>query len=152
MTVVTVVTKKILSLPPPLKLWLNLKLNMWQNFKKNIFNCDKTQKHIVTKLENSICDKTQIETELKFPLLHNWNFTIVTKVINSNCYKTHKLKLWPNSKTLIVTQVWQYSKTHCDKTKKNQCGTKLKYKLYRNLKTRQNSKNQIVTTEIVTKL
>ena len=48
---------------------------------------------------------------------------IVTKLQNSNCDKTQKLKLWPNSKNQILTKL---KNSNCDRTKKNQIVTKLK--------------------------
>ena len=42
---------------------------------------------------------------------------IVTKIKNSNCDKTQKLKLWTNSKTQIVTKL-KKKETNCDKTQK----------------------------------
>ena len=55
------------------------------------------------KLKNSNCDKTQ-----KFKLLPNSKPKIVTELKNSNCKK--------NSKTQIVTKL---KNPNCDKTKKH---------------------------------
>ena len=95
-TVVTLVGKKLcLSL-------LFLALKLWQNSKTLI----------ITKLKNSNFEekKTKIQTVTKLKT------TILSKKYKkkSNCDKTHKLKLWQNSKTPIVTN----SKTlKGDKTK-----------------------------------
>ena len=100
-------------------------------------NCDKTQKlklwqksktQFFTKLKKSICDKTQIVRKVltKFKLLQN-----------SNCDKNQhvtKLKIWQNSNCEGKTK-----KNHCNKT---QTVTKLKKSIFL-----QNS-----TTKIVTKL
>ena len=60
----------------------------------------------------------------------------MTKPKNPECDKTQELKMWQNSKTLIVTKlktqiVTKLKNLSCDKTQK--------------LKLWQNSKNQIVT-------
>ena len=118
---------------------------------------------MVTKLENSKCDKTQLVTKFKFKTKHNlWKTQIEKK----------KLKLWQNSscdKTQIVTKfkfktklnLWKYwnwrKNSSCDKT---QIVTKFKLwekksrtQLWQNsdfdknqeLKFLPNSKTQIVT-------
>ena len=66
-------------------------LKLWQ----------KSKNQIVTQLENSNCDKTQIMTKLKNQMVTKLKKNqivsgkkIVTKLKNSNCVKTQKLKLW----------------------------------------------------------
>ena len=73
------------------------------NQNKKNWNCDKT------KTQNGKNSKTQIMTKLK----------------NSNFDKTHKLKLWQNSKTQIVKKNYK-KKSRFDKTKKTQIVTKIK--------------------------
>ena len=55
---------------------------------------------IVTKLKNSNCKQTQ---KLKF--WQNSKTQIVTKLKNSNCDKTQKLKLWQNTTTPIALKI-----------------------------------------------
>ena len=63
---------------------------------------------------------------------------IVTKLKNSNCDKTQKLKLWPNSKTETETK---HKNFKCDEIPKTKFVTKLtKKKLWQN------------STQLVTKL
>ena len=80
-------------------------------------NCDNSKTQIVKKktLKNSNCDNSKTQ--------------IVTKLKNSNCDKTQKLKLRPNIQFLNMTKL----------KKKNQIVTKLKKKIVTTLKT------QIVT-------
>ena len=83
---------------------------------------------------------------------------MVTKVKNSNCDKTQKLKLWQQSnwdKTQNVTKLklWQNFKTQIVTKLKTQIVTKLKkLKFYQNQKIKlwQNLKTQIVIVVIVT--
>ena len=93
-------------------MWQNSKIlivtkpkKLWQDWKKN---------QIVTKLENQIVTK----------LWQNSKTQIVTKLQNSNCDKTPKLKLSQNSKIQIVTKLEKNS--NCDQTKENKIVTKLK--------------------------
>ena len=81
----------------------------------------------MTKLTNSKCVKTQKLKlwQLKSP--NNDKFQIITKLKNSNCGKTQVLKLWRKNSN---KSYWQNS--ICMKTQ--------------NLKLRQNSKSQILTT------
>ena len=68
--------------------------SLWQNSKTKIvtkvknLNCDKSQKLKLWKLKTSICDKNQIEEK-------NQKLIVTTQ----------KLKLWPNSKTQMVTML-----------------------------------------------
>ena len=74
-----------------------------------------SQTQIVTKLTNSICDKTQIVTQLKTVVMVTV-MTVVTKKIKSQLFfLLKKLKLLPNLKTQILTRL---KKTNCDKTQK----------------------------------
>ena len=67
---------------------------MWQNSKTEI----------VTKLNNSKCDKTQ-----KLKMWQNSKTEIVTKPKNSNCYKAKNTQIvTKNTKTLIVTILKKY--------------------------------------------
>ena len=79
-----------------LKLWLNSKIQKAMKLKNS--NCDLTKKLIVIKLKNSNCDKTW---KLKF-----W-WKAKTKK------KTSKLKMWQDSKTLVMTKL---NTTKCDQT------------------------------------
>ena len=68
---------------------------------------------MVTKLKNWNGDKTQ-RTDVVTKKIKLWPTSktqIVTKPKNSNCDKTQKRKLWQKSKTLIVTklELWQIS-------------------------------------------
>ena len=65
----------------------------------------------------------------------------MTKLRDSNCDKTQKLKLWQNSKTHIVTKVKVWQNSNGDK---NQIVKKKS-------KATQCDKTQTVTTQIVTK-
>ena len=58
-----------------------------------------------TKLKNSYCDKTQ-----KLKLKPNTKILIMTKFKNPNCDRTQKLKLRQNLKTQIVTKKIQIVK------------------------------------------
>ena len=87
-------------------------------------NCDETQKlalwwdsktQILLKLKNSNSDKTD---KIKLWQISNCDKTEIVKekeLNNSKCDKTQnvtKLKLWPNSKTWIVTKL---KSSNCDK-------------------------------------
>ena len=100
-----------------------IKKKMWPNSKKN---CDQTiNKTKKTSRESrkaalrvgwlSRCwgDKTQ---KLKL-WKKNLKTETVTKLKNSNCDKTHKLKLWQNSKTETETK---HKNFKCDKIQKLQ--------------------------------
>ena len=69
----------------------------------------------MTKLNNSNCDKTQ-----KLKLWQNSKTQIVTKLKNSNCYKTQNCKFWQNS--------------NCDKTQKLNGDNIQKLKLKKKIK------------------
>ena len=64
---------------------------------------------------------------------------MVTKLRNSNCDKTQKLKLWQNSNTQIVTKVENSETEIVTKLKNSNCDKTQKLKFW------QNSKTQIVT-------
>ena len=67
----------------------------------------------------------------------------MTKLKNSNCDKTQKLKLRPNTKVLNVTT---FKNSNCDKIKKKNCDNTQNSNCDKTqkLKLRQNSKTQIV--------
>ena len=67
-----------------------------------------------------------------------------TKLKNSNCDKTQKLKLRPNTKILNVTK---FKNSNCDKTKKENCDKTQNSNCDKTqkLKLQQNLKTQIVT-------
>ena len=68
----------------------------------------------MTKLKNSNCDKTQ-----KLKLLQN------SKTQNSNCDKTQKLKLFKNSKTQIMTKLKKHNTENNKFLKKVGCSQQL---------------------------
>ena len=72
----------------------------------------------MTKLKNSNCDKTQ---KLKF--LHNSITEINTQKKKKMLKKIQKLKLWQYSETQILTNL---KNSNCDQTEKNQIVTKAK--------------------------
>ena len=74
----------------------------------------------------------------------NLKTQIVTKLNNSNCDKTQKLKLWQNSKTETETK---HTNFKCDNLQKLKLEQNQKRKLWQNskLKLWQNSKTQIAT-------
>ena len=80
---------------------------------------------------------------------------IVTKLQNSNCDKTQKLKLWKkNTKILNVTKFKDSNcdktkKENCDKTQNSNCDKTQKLKLRQNLETQNVTKLKI---RIMTKL
>ena len=74
----------------------------------------------ITKLKNSNCDKTQ-----KLKLWQNSKTWIVTKLKKSNCDKNQKLKWGQNSKTEFATKLKNWN---CDQTQK------LKLQQYQNCK------------------
>ena len=89
----------------------------------------------MTKLKNSNCDKTQ-----KLKLWPNLRTQMATKLKKSICDKTQILKLWQNSKSQIVTKL---KNSNCDKTQKlklwqlknSNCDKTQKLKLWPNSKT-----------------
>ena len=113
----------------------NLKYSNCERKNLKNFNCDQTQKLIVTKL------KTQIGTKLKLWQISNTQ--MVTNLKYSNCDKTQNFatqnfKLWQ-------LKLWQYS--NWDKT---QIVTKLK--LWQNLNHEETKQNHCDKSEFMTKL
>ena len=70
-------------------------------------NCDKTPKlKLWKKKKKSNFDKTQIVTKLNNSKCDKTQIVAKLKLWqNSNCDKTQKLKLWKNSETQIVTKL-----------------------------------------------
>jgi hypothetical protein len=67
-----------------------------------------------------------------------------TKLKNSNCEKTQKLKVWPITKILNATK---FKNSNCDKTKKENCDKTQNSNCDKTqkLKLQQNLRTQIVT-------
>ena len=68
-----------------------IKKKLWQNSKTQIVKKKNLKTQIVTKIKNSNCDKTQ-----KLKLWQNSKTQIATKLENLNCDKTKKSELWQN--------------------------------------------------------
>ena len=80
---------------------------------------------IVTKLKNSNCYRTQI-----LNLRKNSKIQILLKLNNTNCDKTQKTKLWQNLITQIVTKL---KNSNWIKTKNSNYDKTQKHKLWQNM-------------------
>ena len=137
------------------KLLQKSKTCLWQNSKTPIVTkLKKTQ--IVIKIKNPNCDTvmTVVIVVTLVTVVTVFCLKVVTKLKNTNCYKTMKLKFWQNYQKKLVAkckiQVLNKLK------KKNNCEKSHKLKLWQISKTQivtKLKKNQIVTnskTQIVT--